>query len=271
MSPTRTQVSDAIVAMLAAENGCLPSHFSTAGIHVAELRADRLIQPPQRRFPLRDHSVSIVTMGVGTVVSATSAWAPWVRGLYENIKKEDAPSAHDVLAAVATHMAKSGYQILGPYDYSLTSSQDIRPMRVPEGYSVEIGGPELAAGLEPTDWPNAVSVGRDEERPTMFVSMAKYHGRVVGLACISADSDLVWQIGIDVAAGHRGRRVGVALTSGLASAALEQDKIPYYGTSFGNIPSKRTAQSAGFYPAWVAVHIKERPTSDPPAHTLHPE
>ena len=225
---------------------------------MSELPVGRTIEPPQRRFPFQAHSFSIVTMGAGTVVSATSAWLPWVKELYEDVSAEAQALAPDTLATVSTELAKRGYRLHGPDHHFVTSSQDIRPIRAPEGYRVEIGGAELAIGLEPTEWPNGLSLHRGEARPTTLVALAKHRGRVVGAASTSADSDEVWQIGIDVSESHRHRRIGAALTSALASAVLREGKIPYYSTSSGNIPSMRTALSAGFHPGWVDLSTQRR-------------
>ena len=53
---------------------------------------------------------------------------------------------------------------------------------------------------------------------------------------------------------HRGRGLGVALTSPATRAVLDQGRVPYYATSVANITSRRTAQSAGFYPCWTTVY-----------------
>lgn len=97
-------------------------------------------------------------------------------------------------------------------------------------------------------------------RPTMIAAIAEREGEVVGVCGASADSPYMWQLGIDVAPEHQGRGIAPALTSAVAEAALDERKLPYYGTSASNIPSMRTALAAGFKPTWVEV--LSRPIDD---------
>ena len=78
---------------------------------------------------------------------------------------------------------------------------------------------------------------------------------------MSADSDAVWQIGIDIAEDHRGVGIGKALTSVVAAEVLTQDRVPYYSIVAGNVWSMRTALSAGFFPAWVDIYTTLDATS----------
>ena len=123
-----------------------------------------------------------------------------------------------------------------------------------DGYVVEIGGGELLAGLEQADWPNAVAPRRMAQgRREAIVGLALHGNEVVGVATATTDSDTLWQIGIDVHSGHRGKGLGAALTSQVARRVLDEGRVPYYGSSVNNIASRRTAQSAGFYPCWVSA------------------
>ena len=112
----------------------------------------------------------------------------------------------------------------------------------------------MVAELEPADWPNAVAPRRASQgRLEAVAAVAIQDGAVVGVATASTDSDTLWQIGIDVHSDHRARGMGAALTSQVARAVLDAGRVPYYGSSINNIASRRTAQSAGFYPSWVSV------------------
>ena len=112
--------------------------------------------------------------------------------------------------------------------------------------------------MDAAEWPNAAIQTNPETRPAQLISVARYSGVIVGLATATADTDTLWQIGIDVARHHRGRGVGPVLTAKLAREIIERGRVPYYGTTAVNVPSMRTALSAGLKVAWVEV-VTRRP------------
>ena len=247
---TPKQVSDAIVAMLAAEHGCRESLFRADGVHVVELPNDRIYGPLQRRFPRRERAISITSMGHSTVVASSSHWVEWARETFEGLSGGVA-MGQPVISQVSVNIAKSGYQLNGPALNFVANSSDIRAIDLPAGYELETGGPELVDGMLAADWPHVI--GPNPTRPTKFASLSKHQGKTVGVATISADSDDVWQIGIDVAPDHQGRKLGAAMTSSLGLTTLSHGKVPYYASRVENIPSMRTALSAGFVLTWAVL------------------
>ncbi|MDD9985628.1 MAG: hypothetical protein OXQ31_05115 [Spirochaetaceae bacterium] len=139
----------------------------------------------------------------------------------------------------------------------MASSEDWRPApAVTAGYAVEVGGKELLESVDQSHFPNAriASISVRQGRDVPVAAVAIHCEEVVGVATFSTDSDSLWQIGVDVAAGHRGKGLGAALTFRATCAVLDHGKVPYYSTSVANIISRRTAQSAGFYPCWTSVY-----------------
>lgn len=51
-------------------------------------------------------------------------------------------------------------------------------------------------------------------------------------------------------------RIASAITSKLALAILERDKIPFYCTAWSNIRSVRNAVKSGLIPAWAEMTVK---------------
>ena len=66
----------------------------------------------------------------------------------------------------------------------------------------------------------------------------------------------MWQIGIDVLPAYRRQGIASALTSRLALAILERDKIPFYCAAWSNLRSVRNALRCGFRPAWVELNVR---------------
>ena len=95
------------------------------------------------------------------------------------------------------------------------------------------------------------------ESPDMLAVTAVENGEILGMAGASADSDLFWQIGIDVTNAGRGRGIGTYLTILLREEILRRDKVPFYGTAETHIKSQRVGVQAGFVPAWAEIYTKE--------------
>lgn len=242
-----------MAATLAAEASCRPADLRAGEVRLFELAPGWRDDPLRRRFRLPNDSLAITTMGSGVVVSSTAGRMGWAAELFRDAEPDEAFGPR-LLGEASRRISRHGYRLHGPLLYSVTSSQDWRPHEVPAGYAVEVGGPELVGPLDPADWPNAISpMVPVRGRRIAAAAVARRRGRVVGVAATSTDSDILWQIGIDIAAEHRARGLGAALTSRLARAILDEGRVPYYAATTGNIGSRRTALSAGFYPCWVSA------------------
>lgn len=104
------------------------------------------------------------------------------------------------------------------------------------------------------EWSNALSIDRKDL--DVLAIGAFYNGNLIGLAGCSADSDLMWQIGVDVLPEYRKEGVASALTSQLALEILKKGIVPFYCSAWSNIKSVRNALKSGFKPAWVQMTVK---------------
>lgn len=257
MSVTQASANEAAAAVLAAEACCDPKVFLTDGVHLSEIVPGREVTPPRRRFPQPEHILLITGMGTSVVVSTTKSWMPWVAELFRDVSPGDAFSPR-VLSEAAKRASRDKYDLHGPYHYGVTCSEDLRLHDTPTGYSIEVGGPELAQSLEHADWPNAIPPRAGEHRRRVDIAAVATQGEtVVGVATATDDSDVLTQIGVDVHPGHRRRGLGAALTSRLADDILRRGRVPYYGAATDNTASLRTARSAGFELCWTAAFTKE--------------
>lgn len=93
-------------------------------------------------------------------------------------------------------------------------------------------------------------------RPDVLGVCAVIDGEIAGMAGCSADSEIFWQIGIDVMPQYRGNGIGSALVGILKDEIFKRGAIPFYGTASGNIHSQNIALNCGFYPAWVEIESK---------------
>ncbi len=116
------------------------------------------------------------------------------------------------------------------------------------------------ANLYLPQWSNALCESRKQ---LDVLGVGAYdNGTLVGLAACSADCDTMWQIGVDVLPGYRGRGVASALTGRLAREIMARGRVPFYCAAWSNIPSARNAIRSGFVPAWVEMTVKPREDVD---------
>ena len=256
MKVTRRYAAETVAATLAAEACCSLSDLERTGVHVAEFVPDRHDRALRRRFPRRKESLDVISTGAGAIVTATRSWMPWVTGLFGNVKPDEA-FGMELLGECARRGRGYAHRLNGPQLFHVTSVEDWRPAReIPARYRVEVGDKELLRSVDQASFPHGriapglIRQGRD----VPVAALAIHREQVVGVATFSTDSDSLWQIGIDVIREHRGRGLGVALTSRATRVALDRGRVPYYATSVANITSRRTAQSAGFYPCWTSVY-----------------
>ncbi|MBO4901367.1 MAG: GNAT family N-acetyltransferase [Lachnospiraceae bacterium] len=93
----------------------------------------------------------------------------------------------------------------------------------------------------------------EETAPDMLGVGAVANGKILGMAGASADSETLWQIGIDVDREARGKHLGALLVRILKEDILRAGHMPFYGTSMSNIGSQRVAHHAGFIAAWAEL------------------
>lgn len=91
------------------------------------------------------------------------------------------------------------------------------------------------------------------EAPDVLGVAALRDGQFLGMAGASADSPIMWQIGINVSPEERGRGLAKALVALLKNEILRRGVLPFYGTAMSHIASQRVAIGAGFVPAWAEL------------------
>lgn len=95
--------------------------------------------------------------------------------------------------------------------------------------------------------------GFEATAPDVLGVSASRDGVILGMAGASADSPLLWQIGVDVMPDARGQGLGAMLVGLLRNDILAAGRLPYYSTGISHIASQRVALRAGFLPAWFEL------------------
>lgn len=99
----------------------------------------------------------------------------------------------------------------------------------------------------------AMGYSQDSERRDMLAVVAYENNEILGVAAASNDTDHIWQIGVDVVPEKQKQHVATDIVRILSNEVLKRNKIPYYGTAWSNIASKRAAINAGYKPVWVEM------------------
>ncbi len=101
----------------------------------------------------------------------------------------------------------------------------------------------------------------DHPRPDVAAAIATGgNGDIVGIAGVKADSETMWQIGVDVVASARGNGIGRALVGHATRLILDRGKVPYYSTAASHIRSRTVAVSVGYWPAWIELYVRTTTT-----------
>lgn len=149
-------------------------------------------------------------------------------------------------------MQKEGFRVCFMAEYFLPDLEVLKPLSCP--YELKVLHAKDFAPLYTDAWSNALC----KMRPELDVlGIGAYDGEtLIGLAGCSADCETMWQIGVDVLPEYRRQNIASALTSRLALAVLEREKVPFYCAAWSNIRSVRNAIKSGFRPAWVEMTVK---------------
>lgn len=90
--------------------------------------------------------------------------------------------------------------------------------------------------------------------PDVLAVAAVDGDRIMGMAGASADSETMWQIGIDVVPEFRGKGMAANLTALIKQEIIKRGKVPFYGTVESHNLSKNVAIQAGFLPVWAEAY-----------------
>jgi GNAT superfamily N-acetyltransferase len=239
--------------VLAADCACSESVFEHDGLFVTA--AD--VRDGRRRYPPAAMPLGLVTMGRGVVVSCHASWVGALRTLLQDHSREEMFSA-PTITALTRFVEPTGAVLHGPALSHVCAPAAFRPAVDPEGVTFEVvEGVDVRALYRYPGFDYALSYDPNHPRPDVAAAVARRGERVIGIAGMSADCDVMWQIGIAVVAEERGAGVGRALVGRLTELAFQRNRVPWYAADIGNIRSQALAASLGYWPCWVELFARD--------------
>lgn len=247
---TKRELIGKLKEQLAVEYNCKPQDFS---------RIDNLItiaenEPGRRQYIQGKFFMQMVTLGQNAVITANAHIHPWL-GEFTSDKTGHQLFEHHNLCEIDNMLKQHGKQLWQTHhmylpETGITTVSELAPTRWFEQEEIQqFYGQQL--------YPNALCSRFLPNRPDIL-AVAAYEGdEIIGMACCSADTPEMWQVGIDVNRNYRGRGLGTYLVTMLKNEILRRGKIPFYGTSLSNLHSQNIALNSGFFPAWIEVETME--------------
>lgn len=239
---TKHEMMTTVYNQLALDYNCKPEDFMKDEIIFTEaVKLDG-----RREMPFSNPRLELITFGKGVVVNASSNIMPYVKN------KLSRKSRYDVMNSPLVYGVNSYY--LPNIEYIKTIEND--------KYDFELIDTDIQKYYKYKDLNNALQYDVNSKRPEVLAAVAKDNGKLIGIACASADSEVMWQIGVDVLSEYRGNGIAVKLVNMLTLETLNRGAVPYYTTDNSNLNSQRVAIKCGYFPAWSHC-FKTRLTKNP--------
>ncbi|WP_058308873.1 GNAT family N-acetyltransferase [Gracilibacillus massiliensis] len=234
---------------LALDYNCVITDFAKKGNTITK---NNLLNG-RRLYSYDGCQLKIVCYRGKAIITTDEQLLPWVE---ENLKKEDASWLFEYpkLRFIDKKLNDFGHEIADIHHYYIpdAKAQFFTPLFDIKWYEHQ----DIHQFKNDDRFNEALAF--EENHPDMLAVAAFEGDRIMGMAGASADSKTMWQIGIDVIPGYRGKGVGANLTALLKQEILKRGKVPFYGTVESHDISKNIAFRAGFLPAWSEVHSQKK-------------
>lgn len=246
----KKQIAAELKKQLAIDFNCSIKDFDKKEniITVAKDNPGRRIYTQEKAF------LSMVTLGRNAVVSADESIHEWLKQ-WSAEKSGICLFEHNNLMELELELQKHGKKLWQSHHMFLPEMENKEPMIDFEAKWFEQDALMELYGRR--EFSNALCEKYMPERPDVLAIGAMQGDHIMGLAGCSADTELFWQIGIDVLPEYRGRGMGTKLVQLLKNEVIMRGAIPFYGTSLSNLYSWNIAFHCGFYPAWVEMETIE--------------
>ena len=210
--------------------------------------------PLKRRNISKDLLLFMACFGKGTVAAVDKELEAFMIKYIENM---DGFRCFDMpLNRLENELKKYGGIISEIEEFYLLNGSEI--FQVTPAFDIEIlEGTAIKQLYSDHRFHMALGYSQDSDRRDMLAVVAYENDEILGVAAASNDTDHIWQIGVDVVPEKRKEHVATDIVKIISNEILTRNKIPYYGTAWSNIASKRVAINAGYKPVWVEMKARK--------------
>lgn len=160
------------------------------------------------------------------------------------------------LHVLEKELKKHGAVISEIEEFYLLDRREIRPVNPTFEFEI-LEGEAIKRLYGDPRFHMALGYSQESARRDMLAVVAYEKGEILGVAGASNDTDDIWQIGVDVVPEKQKQHVATDIVKIISNEVLKKNKIPYYGTAWSNIASKRVAINAGYKPVWVEMKARK--------------
>lgn len=237
-------MTESAARQLALDLNCRPEDFLSEGITIVP--SEKLYG--RRSISDRPDFFRAATFGAGTVISLSPEIFSFTKAMSERLpplKLFDAPGIY----LINKELERYG-MVLGDFHEYYLPLEACKNALNPS-FSLKIyRGEEIAGLYSYSQFQNALLFKNQGERRDVLAVAAFFGSKLAGIAGASNDSVRFWQIGVDVLPEFRKMGAANQMICVLTKEVLKSGAVPYYGTWWSNIASRRTAMSCGYYPVW---------------------
>jgi hypothetical protein len=248
---TKQELMDVIKNQLAIEYNCSAADFSSSNniITVSKYNEKR------RHYIDGTFFFQMVTFGDNIVITANECIHDWLKE-YVKDKKGYWLFEHNNLMEIEKKLNEYNKKLWQTHHMFL-SYKEIIPKEIDFKFKW-FENEEIHQFYDTKMFPNALCTNYNSQRPDVLAVAAYDKDEIIGMAGCSADTPLLWQIGVDINEEYCGKGIGTYLVTLIKNEIEKRDKIPFYGTSLSNLYSWNTALNSGFTPVWIEVETMEK-------------
>ena len=204
-----------------------------------------------RKYTEDKEILKILIFNGKAVISADECIKEWCVEKFSN-GNGDWMFLYSVLRAIDKKLNEFGYEIENTHHYYLPYGIDDDISNNLKWYNEE----EIKQFKDDNRFDEAFAF--DNNFPDVLaVAKLDDYGNILGIAGASKDSDIMWQIGVNVLEGAEGQGIAKNVVKALKNGILRRGKVPFYGTVESHIISQKVALVSGFYPAFAEVKIRK--------------
>jgi len=247
---TKQELIAIIKNQLAIEYNCSVQDFSSSNNIVTVTKDNE----EKRRFIDGSFFFQMATFGDNAVITADKCMYNWLKE-YIKDKKGYWLFEHNNLLKIEEKLNEYNKKLSSTHHMFLSYKET-----APKEIDLKLKwfeNEEIHPFYETKMFPNALCTKYNPKRPDVLAVAACDKDKIIGMAGCSADTPLLWQVGIDVNENYRGKGIGTYLVTLLKNETEKRGKIPYYGTSLSNLYSWGIALNSGFVPAWIEIETIE--------------